>query len=76
APSLARTGASFSLLPGSMRMASLNAARDKSLWLGLGFSYLHTGNSDLSLAAFNEAIRIDPGNKEKLAPVLAKLGAP
>ena len=45
-------------------------------WLGLGFSYLHTGNNDLSLAAFTEAIRVDPGNKEKLAPVLAKLGAP
>ena len=44
--------------------------------LGLGFAYLHTGQNALSLAAFNEAVRIDPGNREKLAPVLAKLGTP
>jgi tetratricopeptide (TPR) repeat protein len=51
-------------------------AKNAKAWLGLGFAYLHTGKNDLSLAAFNEAIRIDPGNQEKLAPVLAKLGAP
>ena len=45
-------------------------------WLGLGFSYLHTGKSSLSMAAFNEAIRIDPANKEKLQPVIAKLKMP
>ncbi len=51
-------------------------ANNAKAWLGLGFAYLHTGKNELSLAAFNEAIRVDPGNKEKLAPVLAKLGAP
>ena len=51
-------------------------AKNARAWLGLGFAYLHTGKNELSLAAFNEAIRVDPGNKEKLAPVLAKLDAP
>ncbi len=50
-------------------------AKNAKAWLGLGFAYLHTGKNDLSLAAFNEAIRVDPANREKLAPVLAKLGA-
>lgn len=45
-------------------------------WLGLGFSYLHLGKNSLSLAAFNEAIRIDPTKKETLQPVLSKLQAP
>lgn len=49
-------------------------AKNAKAWLGLGFAYLHTGKNDLSLAAFNEAIRADPANKDKLAPVLAKLG--
>ena len=51
-------------------------ANNAKAWLGLGFSYLHTGQNNLSLAAFNEAIRIDPGNKEKLAAILAKIGKP
>jgi len=51
-------------------------ANNAKAWLGLGFAYLHTGKNDLSLAAFNESIRVEPGNKEKLASVLAKLGAP
>lgn len=51
-------------------------AKNAKAWLGLGFAYLHTGKNDLSRAAFNEAIRVDPRNKEKLAPVLAKLSAP
>lgn len=51
-------------------------ANNARAWLGLGFAYLHTGQNDLSLAALDEAIRIDPGNQEKLAPVLAKLGTP
>jgi len=51
-------------------------ANNARAWLGLGFAYLHTGQNDLSLAALDEAIRIDPGNREKLASVLAKLGTP
>ena len=50
-------------------------ANNARAWIGLGFAYLHTGKNDLSLAAFNEAIRADPANKDKLTPVLAKLGA-
>ena len=42
-------------------------------WIGLGFAYLHTGKNSLSLAAFNEAMRIDPSTKPKLAPLLSKL---
>ncbi len=57
------------------RAIALDAQNAKA-WLGLGFSYLHSGRRDLSRAAFEEAIRIDPGNKEKLAPVMAKLDTP
>jgi tetratricopeptide (TPR) repeat protein len=48
-------------------------AKNAKAWLGLGFSYLHTGKTDLSLAAFQEAIKVEPANKDKLATVLAKL---
>jgi cytochrome c-type biogenesis protein CcmH/NrfG len=48
-------------------------AKNAKAWLGLGFSYLHTGKNDLSLAAFQEAIKVEPANKDKLATVLAKL---
>ena len=51
-------------------------ANNAKAWLGLGFAYLHTGQNDLSLAAFNEAVRVDPGHKETLAPLLTRLGAP
>ena len=50
-------------------------ANNARAWLGLGFAYLHTGQNGLSMAAFNEAIRVDPRNQEKLAPMLAKLTA-
>jgi len=50
-------------------------ANNALAWLGLGFAYLHTGQNGLSMAAFNEAIRADPRNQEKLAPMLAKLSA-
>lgn len=48
-------------------------ANNAKAWLGLGFSYLHTGQNALSSAAFGEAIRIEPANQEILASVLAKL---
>lgn len=51
-------------------------AKNAKAWLGLGFSYLHMDRNDLSLAAFNEAIRIDPAYKEKLATVMVKLAQP
>ena len=50
-------------------------AKNAKAWIGLGFAYLHTGKHELSIAAFNEAIAIDPTNREKLAPLLDKLGA-
>ena len=52
----------------------LNANNAKA-WLGLGFSYLHSDRKDLSLAAFKEAIRIDPGYKDRLATLMVKLAA-
>ena len=42
-------------------------------WIGLGISYLHTGKNELSLTAFDEAVRIDPRRKEQLASVMSKL---
>ena len=51
-------------------------ANNAKAWLGLGFAYLHTGQNALSLAAFNEAIRIEPGHKVKLESILVKLDTP
>jgi Tfp pilus assembly protein PilF len=50
-------------------------ANHAKAWLGLGFSYLHGDQKDLALAAFNEAIRIEPSYKDRLATVVAKLGS-
>lgn len=50
--------------------------RNVRAWLGLGFSYLHTGKSSLSMAAFDEAIRLDPSKKVALQPVMDKLLKP
>lgn len=36
-------------------------------WIGLGMAYLHTGDKELSRAAFEEAIRIEPARKAQLA---------
>lgn len=36
-------------------------------WIGLGLAYLHTGQKDLSRAAFSEAIRSDPSRRAQLA---------
>ena len=50
--------------------------KNAKAWLGLGFAYLHTSQNQLSLAAFNEAIRIDPSTRDKLGSVLANLSKP
>ena len=42
-------------------------------WMGLGISYMHTGKNELSRAAFDEAVRIEPARKAQLDPVMAKL---
>lgn len=52
----------------------LDANNDKA-WLGIAFAYLHTGKDALAAAAFDSAIRINPTNRDKLAPVLEKLNA-
>lgn len=52
----------------------LDANNDKA-WLGIAFAYLHTGKDALAAAAFDSAIRINPANRDKLAPVLDKLNA-
>ena len=44
-------------------------------WIGLGLAYLHSSRPELARAAFDEAIRVDPSRKEKLAPLIAKLDA-
>jgi tetratricopeptide (TPR) repeat protein len=36
-------------------------------WMGLGLAYLHGGQRELSRAAFDEAVRVDPSRKAQLA---------
>ena len=50
---------------------SLDANNAKA-WIGLGMAYLHTGQNELSRAAFGEAIRIDPARKAQLAQLAEK----
>ncbi len=45
-------------------------------WIGLAIASLHGGNTDLARAALHEAIRLEPGRKAQLDPVLAKLDNP
>jgi tetratricopeptide (TPR) repeat protein len=48
------------------RAISLDSGNAKA-WIGLGVAYLHTGQKDLSKAAFAEAVRADPSRKTQLA---------
>lgn len=59
-------------IPTYQTAIGLDANNDKA-WLGIAFAYLHTGQDALAAAAFDSAIRINPANREKLAPVLDKL---
>jgi len=59
-------------IPSYQAAIGLDANNDKA-WLGVAFAYLHTGQDALAAAAFDSAIRINPSNREKLAPVLDKL---
>jgi len=61
-------------IPTYQAAIGLDADNDKA-WLGLAFSYLHTGQDALAGAAFDSAIRINPANRDKLASVLEKLQA-
>ncbi|MBI4984421.1 MAG: tetratricopeptide repeat protein [Rhodocyclales bacterium] len=53
------------------RTISLDANNAKA-WMGLGLAYLHTGQRELSQAAFDEAIRIEPSRKAQLARLAEK----
>ena len=41
-------------------------------WMGLGLAYRHTSQAELAKAAFEEAVRIDPGRKAQLAQLADK----
>lgn len=62
-------------IPAYQNAISMDASSVRA-WLGLGFAYLHTGKNSLSMAAFNEAIRLDPSKKAALQPMLVKLQTP
>ena len=62
-------------IPAYQNVIGLDASNVRA-WLGLGFAYLHTGKNSLSMAAFQEAIRLDPSKKAALQPMLAKFQAP
>ena len=42
-------------------------------WMGMGMCYMHTGAREMARAAFEEALRAEPGRKAQLEPVLAQL---
>jgi Flp pilus assembly protein TadD len=42
------------------RVIGLDGNNSKA-WIGLGMAYLHSGQRELSRAAFGEAVRADPG---------------
>ncbi|MFY9329010.1 MAG: tetratricopeptide repeat protein [Georgfuchsia sp.] len=42
-------------------------------WMGLGWAYLHSGQRELSKAAFDEAVRVDPSRKAQLAGLMDKI---
>ena len=45
-------------------------------FIGLGIAYLHSGDKSLTRAALEEAMRLEPGRKTQLAPIIATLNAP
>jgi Flp pilus assembly protein TadD len=58
-------------IPIYQRVISLDANNAKA-WMGLGLAYLHAGQKELSRAAFEEAVRVEPGRKAQLAGLLDK----
>lgn len=50
--------------------------KNAKAWIGMGMAYLHGGQRELAKAAFEEAIKAEPANREKLAPLMAKLEEP
>ncbi|CAG4884012.1 exported protein of unknown function [Georgfuchsia toluolica] len=45
-------------------------ANNAKAWMGLGLACLHSGQRELSRAAFGEAVRIDPRRKTQLAGLI------
>ena len=45
-------------------------------FIGLGIAYLHSGDKSLTRAALEEAMRLEPGRKTQLAPIIATLNSP
>ncbi|MDD5298241.1 MAG: tetratricopeptide repeat protein [Rhodocyclaceae bacterium] len=39
-------------------------------WMGLGMAYLHSGDKELSRAAFSEVVRIEPARRAQLAKLM------
>ena len=54
------------------RVVGLDANNVKA-WLGLGLAYLHGGDKPLARACLEQAVQLDPRQKEALAEVLANL---
>ncbi len=42
-------------------------------FIGMGIAYLHGGEKSLTHAAFEEAMRLEPGRRAQLVPILAKI---
>lgn len=49
--------------------------KNAKAWIGLGLAYLHAGQRDLSQAAFDEAVRLEPARKEQLAKLVDRAPA-
>lgn len=54
------------------RVIGIDPGSDKA-YVGLGIAYLHSGDRELSRAALEEALRINPGREEQLRPILERL---
>jgi cytochrome c-type biogenesis protein CcmH/NrfG len=54
------------------RAIALNPNNAKA-FIGMGIAYLHSGDKSMSRALFEEALRLEPGRKDQLAPIMAKL---
>lgn len=42
-------------------------------FIGLGIAYLHAGDKSMSRALFQEALRLEPGRRKDLEPLIAAL---
>ena len=42
-------------------------------FIGMAIGYLHMGDTGLAYAALEEAVRIDPDSRERVAPLMAHI---